>query len=564
MIYAMVVSGAATTMPALPKEPQVPTWLHNYRDVFDNSRAVELPPVSGFSHAIELENGAEPPYGPLYNLSANELKVLRDYLDDALKTGRIRQSTSPAGAPVLFIPKKDRSLRLCVNYRGLNKITKKNQYPLPLISKTLNCLIGAKRFTKLDLKDTYHQIRIQEGNEWKTAFRTRALLLRHYNPNAPVTLETDTLGFTISTVISQQAANGGSTGAHWHPVAFFSRKLKEAKQNYKIHDTELLAIVEGFRQFQHYLKGNPHPVCMRTDHQNLRYFMITKELNNKQTRWAEKLAHFNFFIEYQPEEARARPMLSILQKLLQRTEAAPQEDPELKEDMRAAAPTLLARLQEGISPNSTQKGKDNIKNAYTHLGQRPGSKANTRGCQADNNMRTCHMARQVVMAAISRQTTYNLDEATLSNALLEAQRTCTFTQAKKAAMSREHKASKPTTWQMDPKGLLHKNDQIYIPRKLSTAFHLQTDGQTERQNQILEHYLRCYASHWQDDWAEMLPQAKFVYNSARHVSTGMLPFKALYRYEPQVDNIVKDDATEGGAAEDKTAEQRLTTLAQLQ
>ncbi|RMZ74715.1 hypothetical protein DV738_g5684, partial [Chaetothyriales sp. CBS 135597] len=73
------------------------------------------------------------------------------------------------------------------------------------------------------------------------------------------------------------------------------------------------------------------------------------------------------------------------------------------------------------------------------------------------------MARQVVVAAIGRRTTYDLNEATLSDALLKAQRTCAFTQAKKAAMSREHEASEPTTWQIDPKGLLRKNDQIYIP-----------------------------------------------------------------------------------------------------
>ena len=73
----------------------------------------------------------------------------------------------------MFVPKKDGTLRLCVDYRGLNKVTKKNRLALPLISETLDRLSGAKVFTKLDMKNAYHRIRIRRGDEWKTAFRTR-------------------------------------------------------------------------------------------------------------------------------------------------------------------------------------------------------------------------------------------------------------------------------------------------------------------------------------------------------------------------------------------------------
>ena len=118
-------------------------------------------------------DGKDPPYGPLYNLSNTELKVLREYLDDALAKGWIRHSVSPAGAPILFVPKKDGGLRLCVDYQGLNQVTIKNRHPLPLISETLDRLSGAKVFSKLDLKDAYHCIRICKGDEWKTAFRTQ-------------------------------------------------------------------------------------------------------------------------------------------------------------------------------------------------------------------------------------------------------------------------------------------------------------------------------------------------------------------------------------------------------
>ena len=87
--------------------------------------------------------------------------------------GRIRRSDSPAGAPILFVPKADGTLRLCVDYRGLNKVTVKNRHPLPLLSEILDRLCRAKRFIKLDLRDVYYRILIRRGDEWKTTFRTR-------------------------------------------------------------------------------------------------------------------------------------------------------------------------------------------------------------------------------------------------------------------------------------------------------------------------------------------------------------------------------------------------------
>jgi hypothetical protein len=122
---------------------------------------------------IDLIEGKEPPWGPIYNLSAKELETLRDYLDENLARNWIRPSTSSAGAPVFFVPKKDGSLRLCVDYRGLNQISRKNRYPLPLISESIDRLSGAKFYTKLDIRDAYHRVRVAEGKEWKTAFRTR-------------------------------------------------------------------------------------------------------------------------------------------------------------------------------------------------------------------------------------------------------------------------------------------------------------------------------------------------------------------------------------------------------
>ena len=195
-MFAVICAGATIAGQSRADEldaGKLPPQLKEFEDVFSNEKAGILPEQKQGDHAIELDGG-EPPYGPLYNLSRVELAELRRYLDDALAKGWIRHSVSPAGAPILFVLKKDGGLRLCVDYRGLNAVTVKNRHPLPLITETLDRLCGAKRFSKLDLKDAYHRIRIKRGDEWKTAFRTRYghfeyLVMLFGLVNAPATFQ---------------------------------------------------------------------------------------------------------------------------------------------------------------------------------------------------------------------------------------------------------------------------------------------------------------------------------------------------------------------------------------
>ena len=109
---------------------------------------MELPENTSINeHAIKLIEGMQPPYGPIYSLGPVELETLKAYIKTYLKTGFIRPSKSPVDAPILFDKKTNESLRLCVDYRGLNNLTIKNRYPLPLIGESLDRLGRAKRFT---------------------------------------------------------------------------------------------------------------------------------------------------------------------------------------------------------------------------------------------------------------------------------------------------------------------------------------------------------------------------------------------------------------------------------
>ncbi|GBG66179.1 hypothetical protein CBR_g57061 [Chara braunii] len=130
-------------------------------------------PDRPISHEIILEAGAVPPKGCIYRMSEEKLEVLRAQLDDLLAKGWIRPSSSPYGAPVLFVRKKNKDLRLCIDYRKLNAQTVKNAGPLPRMDDLLERLGGTKYFSKLDLKSGYHQISIRPDDRYKSAFKTR-------------------------------------------------------------------------------------------------------------------------------------------------------------------------------------------------------------------------------------------------------------------------------------------------------------------------------------------------------------------------------------------------------
>ena len=143
----------------LPKE------YYNFLDVFSKAEANKLPPYREIDYKIELEPGKAPLFSPLYGMSAGELEVLKNFLNNNLAKGFIRLSKSSAASPVLFTRKPGGGLRLYVDYRVLNAITIKNRYLIPLIQETLARICRTKYFTKLNIIAVFNKIRMVPGEE---------------------------------------------------------------------------------------------------------------------------------------------------------------------------------------------------------------------------------------------------------------------------------------------------------------------------------------------------------------------------------------------------------------
>jgi len=165
------IQANSTKLAETPDLSNVPSKYHEFADVFSKTKAEISSPHRPYDLKINLEESAQPPVGPIYPLSASEQEALKKFIEENLNMGFIRPTSSPYSAPVLFVKKKDGLLYLCVNFHGLNCISKKDRYPLLLISDLLDSPHKAHVYSKIDLHHAYHLVCITDGDEWKTAFR---------------------------------------------------------------------------------------------------------------------------------------------------------------------------------------------------------------------------------------------------------------------------------------------------------------------------------------------------------------------------------------------------------
>lgn len=758
-------------------DPALETLLKEYSDVFPDELPKELPPERSVDHRIDLLPDSVPVAKPTYKMSLAEMDELRRQLDDLLSRGFIRPSSSPYGSPVLFVKKKDGDLRMCVDYRALNKQTVKNTYPLPRIDELLDRLHGAVVFSKIDLRSGYHQIRVQEVDIHKTAFRTRYglfefVVLPFGLCNAPATFmrlmndifrdELDRcviiylddicifspsveqhlrdirtvleklrqhrlyaklskceflkeeilfLGHRISAAglrmdpdkikaiiewpdltcvpdvlsflglvnyyhkyvehladiaiplsdllksenpfvwgpdqitafrdlknaiasdpilshfvptdpveIHCDASNkavGCAMIQNDHPVAFESRKLSAAELNYPTHDKELLAIVHALTKWRTYLHGSTVPIKIFSDHESLKCLATQPTLNHRQARWLEKLAEFNYEIEYTPgpmnvvpDALSRRPDYNLAtasesapaigQKFLDsirskipddkdfgpivaRLQALPHDDPHseyrletgllfLREGERMCIPddpeikTIL--LQE--AHDSALAGHPGLDKTYTRLA-RVAYWPNMRR-HVEKYVKSCHTCR--VSKTQTSKPSGLLQPLPLPDRpwshiamdlIIHLPKSKQQNDAVAVFVDRFSKAAhfvpcRTSCSAQDLADLFFKNvvrlhglptsivsdrdarfcsqfwtqlfSRLGTRLDTATAYHQQTDGQSERTIQTLEQYLRVFVEKDHSNWDELLDQAEFTYNSNKSASTNLSPFEAMYGFQP--------------------------------
>jgi len=158
---------------------RLPVQYRDLVEIFGKAVQAFLPAYGPQDKIIDLEPGKQPPSGKLYPLSPDKLELLKEYLDEMLRTGKIRPSKRRARAPIFFAKQANGKLRIVVDYRGLNTITIKDKYPLPLMTTLMEQVRTSQVFSKLDFKLGFNLLWIGEGDEWKTAFKTRYSLYEY-------------------------------------------------------------------------------------------------------------------------------------------------------------------------------------------------------------------------------------------------------------------------------------------------------------------------------------------------------------------------------------------------
>ncbi|GJW88736.1 putative reverse transcriptase domain-containing protein [Tanacetum coccineum] len=499
--------------------------IQDFPDVFPKDLS-GLPLTQQVEFQIDLIPGAALVTRAPYRLALSEIKELSNQLKELYDKGFIRPSSSPWGDPILVVKKKDRSFRMCIDYREVNKLTVKNRYPLPRIDDLFDQLQGSSVYSKIDLRSGYHQLRVRKEDIPKMAFRTR---YGHYEfqvmpfglTNTPAEHKEHLKGILELLKKEELYAKISKCLAGYYR-SFIEGFLKIAKSmtkhtqkgvkfdwgdkaeaaiqliKQKLCSAPILALPEGSKDFVVYCDASHKGL----DHKSLQHILDQKELNMRQRRWLELLSDYDCEIRYHPGKA------NIVADALSRKE----RNKQLR--VRAIVMTIGLNLPKQILEAQIEAQKpENLKNKDVGGMIRkdiPKEKlkpcADGTLCLNGRSWLPCYSDLRTVIMHESHKSKYSIHPG--SNKM--------YQDMKKLYLWPNMKADIATY------------NAFGMNLDMSTAYHLQTDGQRERTIQTLEDMLRACVIDFEKDWANHLPLVEFSYNNSYHTSIKTAPFEVLY------------------------------------
>ncbi|GJX62338.1 putative reverse transcriptase domain-containing protein [Tanacetum coccineum] len=504
---------------------------------------------------VVVTNFSESPY----RLAPSVMEELSSQLRELQDKGFIRPSSSPWGAPVLFVKKKDGSFRMCIDYRELNKMTIKNRYPLPRIDDLFDQLQGSQYFSKIDLRSGCHQLRVHKDDIPKTAFRTRyghfeftvmpfgltnALAVFMDLMNRIEAVKNCEASKTLSETLKDKLCNAPVLALPDGPedfvvycdasglglgcilmqrgmvIAYASRQLKIHEKNYTTHDLELGAVVFTLKIWRHCLHGTKSVIY--TDHKSLEHIFNQKELNMRQRRWTEIFSDYDCEIRYHPGKA------NVVADALSRKERF------MPRRVRAMNITIQSSIKDKIlaAQNEASEAFNAPKEMLRGLDDQMKRKSDGALYYLDRIWIPL-MGDGHVLVAMNEER-YSPERIAM-DFITKLPRTGNGHDAIWVIVDRLIKSAHflpiREDFKMDRLARLYLNE-IVARHGVPISIISNRDSRftsSERTIQTLEDMLRACVMDFGGSWDVYLPLVKFSYNNSYHSSVRCAPFEALYR-----------------------------------
>ncbi|UTT91574.1 hypothetical protein NDA17_004753 [Ustilago hordei] len=396
------------------------------------------------------------------------------------------------------------------------------------IAKPLTALVKPiERFKKFELPEEAQQA----FHKLIQAF-TSAGVLQHFDYHLPTRLETDASDFAIAGVLKQEHEG------RWHPVAFYSRKMSSAEKNYEIHDKELLAVVACLTQWRHMLAGLPNQLVILTDHEALKYFKSQRRITGDKGGEPDALTRRT---DMQPAgEEQDHNVRQLLPPRVFKETA--------DHDLTLVAPMLsmesiaskglkdLVKIFQPLDQELQEihrKKPFELKDDLWYSGGRPWGSISLDFIEGlPPSKKYDSKTYDSILVIVDRLTKFAILAPTHKTVTAKQTAVLLYGHMVRLFGYPDHMVSDRGR-QFISGAWKAFAEQMGVKHSLSTAYHPQTDGQTERVNQVIEQYLRMYCNYEQNDWANLLDTAAFVYNNTVHNSIGVSPFFACYGWNPK-------------------------------